>query len=134
MEPIIQYFIDNPGFTLIGALTLIQIAPIKLDPWSKVISFVRSELVGKLEKNMAELRRDVDEEKADRLRWDILDFGNSCRNGRRHSREEWKHCIDQLEKYESFCEKRKIENGVIKEDGKYIRSLYQERNSKNDWL
>lgn len=34
-----------------------------------------------------------DENEKDRIRWEILDFANSCRNGRKHSKEEYVHII-----------------------------------------
>lgn len=85
-------------------------------------------------KVIKEFKRDFEETKAQNKRWSILTFARSCRYGELHSREEWKHAISELAEYEAYTEKKKIENGVISEDAKYLRELYHERNMKNDFL
>ena len=75
-----------------------------------------------------------DENEKDRIRWEILDFANSCRNGRRHSKEEFAHVIELKVKYEKLLEKSGDKNGVFEEDYKYIEKLYFERLDKNDFL
>lgn len=75
-----------------------------------------------------------DENEKDRIRWEILDFANSCRNERRHSKEEFVHVIELKEKYERLLEKSGDSNGVFEEDFKYIEKLYAERLEKNDFL
>ena len=87
-----------------------------------------------LRKVITEFKRDFEETKAQNKRWSILTFARSCRYGELHSREEWKHAISELAEYEAYTEKKKIENGVIEEDAKYLRELYHERNMKNDFL
>lgn len=75
-----------------------------------------------------------DENEKDRIRWEILDFANSCRNGRQHSKEEYVHVIELKEKYERLLEKSGDRNGVFEEDFKYIKKLYETRLEKNDFL
>lgn len=65
-----------------------------------------------------------DENEKDRIRWEILDFANSCRNGRKHSKEEFNHIIELNVKYKKLLEKSGDENGVFEEDYRYIQSLY----------
>lgn len=98
------------------------------------MTWIRKMLVGDLENTMLELKRDFEEEKVSTMRWNILDFANSCRNDRKHTKEEWQHVISQLKEYEVFIEEREIDNGVIEEEAKYLRMLYAERNLKNDFL
>lgn len=88
---------------------------------------------GKLWKAISEFKRDFEETKAQNKRWSILSFARSCRNGEKHTREEWKHAISELAEYEAYTEKKKIENGVIEEDAKFLRELYHDRNVKNDF-
>lgn len=131
---LLKFCTDNPWITLIGTVTIIQVAPIKVDPWSTLLSWIRRGILGELETDVKELKRDFDEEKVNSKRWNILDFANSCRNGRLHTREEWQHVIAQLKEYEVLTEVKGIENGVIEEEAKYLRKLYAERNEKNDFL
>ena len=88
---------------------------------------------GKLWRTLSEFKRDFEETKAQNKRWSILSFARSCRNGEKHTREEWKHAISELAEYEAYTEKKKIENGVIEEDAKFLRELYHDRNVKNDF-
>lgn len=88
---------------------------------------------GRLWKVISEFKRDFEETKAQNKRWSILSFARSCRNGEKHTREEWKHAISELAEYEAYTEKKKIENGVIDEDAKFLRELYHDRNVKNDF-
>ena len=136
-----RYLMRHPEFTLLWSVTLIQIAPIHINPWIAILRLIRGVLIGDLEKSLEEvkqdllgLRQDVEQEKADNKRWNILDFANSCRNGRRHTKDEWHHVIDQLKEYEVFVEERGLDNGVMEEEAKYLRRLYAERCEKNDFL
>lgn len=131
---LLKFCTDNPWITILGTVTLIQIAPIRIDPWSTLLSWIRAALIGELESDVKELKKDFDAEKVSSKRWNILDFANSCRNGRLHTREEWQHVISQLKEYEVLTDQKGIENGVIEEEAKYLRKLYAERNDKNDFL
>lgn len=134
MKDIWGYLANNPWIALFGTTVIIQISPIRINPWSTLMTWIRKMLVGDLENTMLELKRDFEEEKVSTMRWNILDFANSCRNDRKHTKEEWQHVISQLKEYEVFIEERKIDNGVIEEEAKYLRMLYAERNLKNDFL
>lgn len=84
--------------------------------------------VDNLESTLSKKIQDVsdrnDENEKDRIRWEILDFANSCRNNRKHSKEEFNHIIELKVKYEKLLEKSGDENGVFEEDYRYIQSLY----------
>ena len=134
MKDIWGYLVDNPWIALFGTTVIIQISPIRINPWSTFMTWIRKMLVGDLENTMLELKRDFEEEKVSTMRWNILDFANSCRNDRKHTKEEWQHVISQLKEYEVFIEESEIDNGVIEEEAKYLRMLYAERNLKNDFL
>lgn len=130
----IKELVTSPSIVVLGTVTLIEIAPIKVNPWQKIFTWFSDLFVGELKKELQEFRRDFEETKAQDKRWFILNFANSCRRGERHSREEWKHAISEIREYEEYTEKKNIVNGVIEEDSKYLRELYHERNVKNDYL
>lgn len=130
----IKEFITNPGVILVGAITLFEVAPIKINPWKSLFKWIGNAINGDMRKDLAELKRDFEETKAQDKRWRILEFTRSCRNGVRHSREEWKHAISELAEYEQYTEEKGIVNGVIEEDSKFLRELYHERLAKNDFL
>lgn len=132
-EAFIENLLDlltHPGVLLFGTITIFEIAPIKIHPWRWIANL----LLGDIRKDMQSLRNEVTEMKVQNWRWNVLDFANSCKNGRRHTLDEWKHTISQLAEYESYIEKNNIVNGVFEEDAKYLRKEYQEHCDKRDFL
>ncbi len=126
---------------VLGGLTLVQIAPIKINPWSWLCNALKQILFGEIMKKLetvstelSDLRQDVETEKVSSKRWRIMDFANSCLQGRRHTKEEWEHCLTELAWYEDYCERNRIPNGVMVEAGKYLRATYQVRLQKKDFL
>lgn len=69
-----------------------------------------------------------------RLRWEILDFANSCKNGRRHTQDEYRHIIEAHDDYETLLELTGDKNGFLDAEFEYIKKLYAERQEKNDFL
>lgn len=148
LDALSTFITNNNAFVLVGAVTLIEVAPIKLNPWSNLIKWISKKLNadmhtelqelkkehGEMRQELKELKRDFEDTKAKNMRWNILDFANSCRNGRRHDKEEWGHVMDQLIEYENYTREKNITNGVIEEDTKYLRALYQEILRDNDFL
>jgi len=76
----------------------------------------------------------IEENEKDRIRWEILDFANSCRNGRKHTKDEYQHIIALNDKYKDLLEKTGDKNGVFEAEYEYIKKLYAERQEKNDFL
>ena len=131
----------TPSVIIFGVLTLIEVVPIKINPWHTIFKWIGKAINSELQKKVTEIKTDVTElkkdyefKKADDMRWEILNFANTCRQGARHSKVEWRHVMDQLAKYEDYTESKGITNGVIEEDSKYLRELYHDRNSSNDFI
>lgn len=106
--------------SILGVLFTIEITPIKLSPlaWiGKRMNRDTNDRIDKLEKQFVE-------SECDKKRTEILDFANSCRNGRKHTVEEWEHMIDSLGKYEKFCKEYDIDNDKLPVNAKYLRELY----------
>ena len=125
---------DNLTLTIGVVASIVEVAPIKINPWSRIFNWIAEAIVGDLKKEFFEFKKDSEAKTADRMRWDILSFANSCRRGQEHSKDEWWHCISQIKEYEEYTQKKDIINGVIEEDSEYLRELYHERNLKNDFL
>lgn len=128
------------GAVLLIALTLVEFTPIKINPLSAIFKWVgkrlngeQSEKLNALTSDFEKFKKDFEVKNANDLRWSILGFASSCRKGDRHSREEWKHVIDQMAFYESYVEEKGITNGVIREDTKYLRNLYHKISTENDF-
>ena len=124
----------NPWVMLFGTITLFEIAPIKINPWRWIGKVIGNLVLGEIRAELREFKRDFEETKAQDKRWHILNFANSCRDGKRHSKDEWRHVISEISEYERYTEEKDIANGVFEEDSKYLRELYRKRNEKNDFF
>ena len=126
----------------------VEITPVKLNPvtmffdWiKKLIREIGNALNGpvldelaKQKKTMSDIRDTVDDNEIDRIRWEILDFANSCRNKRRHTREEFLHIINLNEKYHKILDERGMTNGQIDIEYEYIEGLYRKCLEENSFL
>lgn len=141
LTELLHSIVTEPFVIIFGVLSLVEIAPIKVNPWSKVLKWIGDMInhntqveLAKISKEVSDLKKDFEDKKANDMRWDILNFTNSCRRGNSHSKDEWWHCMGQIKEYEKYTEEKGISNGVIDEDAQYLRELYHERNLKNDFL
>ena len=107
------------GAAILLLLSLIQISPVKLDPWDRIFAWVGGKLNGNLQKQVREIWINMH-------RQAILQFARECRAGQEHSEEEWSHVLNVADEYEQYCQKNSVINGVVKQDTLYIRQLYQE--------
>ena len=141
---IVDYLKDiftNPTVIIFGAITLFEIVPIKINPWTTLFRWIGKAINGELKEQLSDLSSDVSElksdfemKKAEDMRWEILEFANTCRIGNEHSKDEWRHVMNQVSEYEEYTERKGITNGVIEEDPRFLRELYHERNLRNDFL
>ena len=120
---------------------IIQITPIKISPWTTIFRWISkilfhdvNEKIDKLNSRFDSLENEITENEKDRIRWEILDFANSCRNGRKHTRDEYQHIITLNTKYRTLLERTHDVNGVFELEYNYIKELYAERLEKNDFL
>lgn len=90
--------------------------------------------IDKLNKDMNELSTQRKEDEKDRIRWEILDFANSCRNNRQHTKDEFQHIITLKDKYKKLLQETNDTNGVFDAEYEYIKKIYTERQEKNDFL
>jgi hypothetical protein len=87
-----------------------------------------------MEKKITTLQTNMNENEKDRIRWEILDFANSCRNGRKHTKNEFQHIITLNDKYKNLLALTGDKNGVFEMEYDFIKKLYAERQEKNDFL
>ena len=141
MEQFAEWLSHNIIQIIVIVSIFIQITPIK---WNPISSFIKwfgklitedvSKSVDELSNTTSRLAAEVIENEKDRIRWEILDFANSCRNGRKHTHDEFKHIITLNTKYKKLLKASSDENGVFDREYDYIKKLYAERLEKNDFL
>lgn len=124
MDALISFFQLHPEITIVGAITLIQIAPIRIDPWVKIARWFKKIILGDMEfkidrisvkmdnleqkVNYLEQKRDEMEEerkedKAFLARTRILRFADELYEGRHHSKEFFDEILSETDRYEQFC-------------------------------
>ena len=131
MQDLFDWMLNHWGFCAFVLAIFVQITPaIKWNP----LTWLGGLLLGSVRKDITGLQSAVDENEKDRIRWEILDFATSCRNGIRHTKDQFQHIITLNDKYKHLLEKTGDTNGVFEAEYAYIKKLYAERQQKNDFL
>ena len=131
MAAVWDWMLAHWGFCTFILAMFIQITPgIKWSP----LTWLGNLFLGSVRKEIKAIQVQVDENEKDRIRWEVLDFANSCRNGRRHTKDEFQHIITLDGKYKALLKKTGDTNGVFDAEYQFIRELYAERQRKNDFL
>ena len=139
---------------LVVILTLVQISPIKIDPWSaigKVLGAIGRvigrafngaviEKLDKMEAAQAETRRRLDEHirvdderNADLHRTYILRFNMELRRGMQHTDEDFNEILYNIKCYEQYCKDHpEYENNRAVHAIRHIENVYDERMEEND--
>lgn len=131
------------GGALLLFLTVVQIAPIKVNPWSTIARIVgkamNKDMMDKLEtvetdvKNLKEkhddMRSRMDRDDADACRNRILRFADELRRGVEHSEEFFNQILDDISDYTHYCadhpsyKNSKAENAIAKIDKVYQKCV-----------
>lgn len=122
-------------------LTLLQIAPIKINPWSAIFKWLGKQLNTDVIKKIDDVEKRLDEHVKDSLenelkarRVSILDFSSSIIRGVNYHREKFDFMIKECDSYEEYCKKNDIKNGVAEASIAEIRRIYQEHLRNADFL
>lgn len=121
VQQVFEWCLDNWSFTLFVIGMFVQFTPvIKFNPISCVCKWIGQainsevlERIAGLETRADQQRKSIDENEMDRIRWEVLDFANACRNHVKHTKDEFHHIISLNEKYHKLLEKYGEENGVF---------------------
>ena len=131
IEQILDWLVKNFISVVVIFSVFIQITPIKWNPlttfakWlGKIFTKELSDQMETMQGNLDNIRDDIDENEKDRIRWEVLDFANSCRHGRKHTKDEFQHMITLNDKYKVLLERTGDQNGVFESEFKYIKGLY----------
>lgn len=127
---------------LAGLATIIQITPIKINPWSalgrmigRAINGEVIEKVEKLEIEVATINDKVDESGAKTARARILRFGDEIMHEVRHSKEHFDDVLDDIADYEKYCEDHPdFKNGKTGLTSSLIKETYKKCFKKHDFI
>lgn len=114
---------------------VIEFTPsIRFNPISWALNKLGSAMNKGLIEKVNELSKQMVDHEIDQLRWNILDFANSCRNNRRHTKDEFEHVIADHTRYLNILEKNNMKNGQVDTDYRYIEEIYYKCMKDNDFL
>lgn len=145
----IQEILLNGGGLLVILLTVVQIAPIKINPWSALakalgrainadvlkelndVKATQKETQDRLDKHI----RVDDERDADKHRERILQFNNELLRDIPHTREDFIEILGEIDKYEQYCrEHPEYPNSRAVHAIANIGRVYDDRLEKHDFL
>ena len=124
------------GGGLFVLLTLIQLAPIKVNPWSWLAKTIGKAMgIAAIEKKLDEHIATDDKRDADSHRVKILQFNNELLRSVGHTKEEFIEVLAEIDAYERFCEGHPdYPNNRAALAIENIQENYKERLKKHDFL
>ena len=124
------------GGGLFVLLTLIQLAPIKVNPWSWLAKTIGKAMgIAAIEKKLDEHIATDDRRDADSHRVKILQFNNELLRSINHTKEEFIEVLAEIDAYERFCKDHPdYPNNRAVMAIENIRENYKERLKKHDFL
>lgn len=106
----IQEILLSGGSGLLALLTLLEIAPIKINPWSKIAKTIgraiNAEVLEEQKAIRARLETHIqadDERNADMRRTRILRFNNELIREIPHTKEDFVDILADIDDYEAYC-------------------------------
>ena len=95
---------------LFGGMALIQVSPIKVNPWSAIAKWIGRALNGEvlskvnaLEADVRQIKADADRREAIACRTRILHFGDEIFHSEKHSKEHFDQILRDITSYERYC-------------------------------
>ena len=136
-----EIFTEGGGLLLI-ALTVVQLVPIKINPWSWIAKTIGRAVNAELSRELAEIGRKLDNHvimddrrTADGHRARILHFNNELLRNVDHTKEEFVEVLTEIDAYESYCKEHpEYPNNRAVLAIENIQDNYKERLQKHDFL
>lgn len=145
----IKELLAGGGGLLLVAMTLIQIAPIKVNPWSAIARAIGRAINKDVLDGLAEVRADQKETRrvlddhikvddtrnADAHRARILQFNNELLRDIPHTQEDFIEILEEIDFYEKFCKEHPdYQNNRCTHAIANIGRVYDDRLVKHDFL
>lgn len=134
--------IFSGGGALLLLMTLVQIAPIKLNPWSRLAQWIGKAINADTTKALSDIKEQLDRHitmddrrTAEGHRAGILHFNNELLRNIDHTKEEFIEVLLEIDAYETYCREHPDypNNRAILAIGNIKRS-YKDRLCKHDFL
>ena len=155
-EEIVEFFLKHTELVLIAFLSLVQIAPIKINPWTAIGKVVEQYITGNLKSAVDLLHRDlsgmteevdglkediqnvrdeVDAANARQSRVRILRFDDELLRGEPMTKDHFRQIIEDIDIYEGYCDRHPdFRNGVAKHAMEHIKTVFDEYERNGGFL
>lgn len=121
-------FVETGGSVLLIVLTLVQVAPIRINPWSAIARTIGKAL-------NADLNEKMDANEAKTARYRILRFDDEIRHKMRHSKEHFDQIIEDVDTYERYCQDHPgFPNGKAVSATDNVKRTYEKCKDENSFL
>ena len=138
----INEWLAGGGGLLVALLTLVQIMPLKINPWSAIAKAVGRAVNADVLRELDTVTRKLDthirvddERNADSYRTRILQFNNELLREIMHTREDFIEILAVIDDYERYCrEHKEYKNNRAVCAIENIKRVYMERLQKHDFL
>ena len=121
-------FVETGGSVLLIVLTLVQVAPIRINPWSTIARAIGKAL-------NADLNEKMDANEAKTARYRILRFDDEIRHKIRHSKEHFDQIIEDVDTYERYCQDHpRFPNGKAVSATDNVKRTYEKCKAENSFL
>lgn len=138
----IQEILLSGGGVILVLMTLVQIAPVKIDPWTAVAKAIGRAINSDVNKRLVDIEGKLDghitmddRRNADNRRTQILHFNNELLRPIEHTKEEFIEVLAKIDEYERYCEEHpEYPNNRAVLAIENIRAVYMERLKKRDFL
>ena len=142
MQQLTPEYIYAAVAALVAVPTLIQISPLKVDPWTwlarKVGRAINGELMEKfdrLESKVDQNQQIADERAAKDIRIRIQRFGDEILHEREHSKEHFDQILQDITEYDAYCfEHPDFKNNMTHLTTRSIMETYSRLWEKHDFL
>lgn len=145
----LQEILTGGGGVLFLLSVIVQISPVKVNPWSWIAKQIGRAINGEVIEKVEGIEKEVrslkdkqaeaegrhDKRDADLCRTRILRFADELRRDIKHSEEFFDQALDDINTYETYCRNHKdYENNKAVAAIEKIKRTYKERLDKNDFL
>lgn len=134
---------------LVVLLTLVEITPVKINPWSwvakKIGRLFNGEVIDEInhlkqevkivKKDVSDIREEAKEREATNRRSRILEFGDEILHEVDYSKEHWDSVLMDIGAYEEYCDDHPhYMNHVAKATIRHIKNMYQKHLQEDTFL
>ena len=149
LTDLISKYLVEGLLAIAGTLTVIQVVPIKINPWSSLGKWIGRFFTHDLAKSIKELNRSVqsyaskisdlerklDEHNAIESRIRIIRFGDEIGHDILHSKNHYDQILSDITTYERYCEKNKnFKNDITGATISIIKDKYKEHSLNKSFL